>query len=199
MGAHPTDRVILRGAPSKADRDNRFFGATPRVFKLNRANVSNFAAAIVDYELSYPVRGSARHGVPLFAQDGKSKRWTPSTIDTTLDAFMAACLSPAERKNKTFHSKRVWLANALKSNRHAEGEIQALVHWRSPESIRIYGRMEEMYQAEAREQACQATFNTMNASTSATSRSAAVYRRRRANHATTTRRRANDQRGGLVT
>ena len=83
MGEHPTDRVILRGAPSKADRDNRYFGDAPRVFKFHRANVSNFAAAIVDYELSYPVRGSVRHGVPLFSQDGKGKRWSPSTIDTT--------------------------------------------------------------------------------------------------------------------
>ena len=57
------------------------------------------------------------------------------------------------------------MASALKTNGKAEGEIQALVHWRSPESIRIYARMDEMYQAEARERACRAVFKTMNAST----------------------------------
>ena len=40
-----------------------------------------------------------------------------------------------------------------------------MVDWRSPESIRIYARMDEMYQAEAREHACRAVFTTMNAST----------------------------------
>jgi len=164
MGQHPEDRVILRGGPSKADRDNRYFGAAPCVFLFNRANVSNFAAAIVDFELQYPVRGEVRHATPLFVQDGKSKRWTASAIDRTLDNIMAACLTAAEREHKTFHSKRVWLASALVKNKHSDGEIQALVHWRSAQSIRIYGRMDELYQARAREDACNATFTVMNAS-----------------------------------
>ena len=66
---------------------------------------------------------------------------------------------------KTFHSKRVWFASALKRNGHAEGEIQALAHWRSVDSIRIYGRMDEIYQAQSRERAGRAVFTTMNAST----------------------------------
>ena len=164
MGTHVGDRVILRGGPSKADRDNRHFGAAPRVFKFDRRNKSNFAAAIVDFELAYPVHGSVRHSTPLFVQDGKLKRWTPSAIDRTLDNVMKACMSPLECKHKTFHSKRVWLASALKRNGSSEGEIQALVHWRSPESVRIYGRMDEMYQAECRERAAKAVFTTINAS-----------------------------------
>ena len=165
FGQHPTDRVILRGGPSKADRYNQHFGAAPRVFKYNRANSSNFAAAMVDVELAYPVRGSTRHATPLFVQDGKTKRWTASAIDRTLDGIMAACLTAAEREHKTFHSKRVWLASAFKHLKHSEGEIQALVHWRSPESIRIYGRMDEVHQMNCRERACTATFTVMNACT----------------------------------
>ena len=80
------------------------------MFKYNRANSSNFAAAMVDVELAYPVRGAARHAAPLFVQDGKTKRWTASAIDRTLDGVMAACLTAAEREHKTFHSKREWLA-----------------------------------------------------------------------------------------
>ena len=165
MGSHIHDRIILRGGPSKADRDNRYFGAAPRVFMFNRSNTSNFAAALVDFELAFPVRGSARRLAPLFVQDGKQKRWTASTIDRTLDHVMRACLTADERVHKTFHSKRVWFASALKRNGHAEGEIQALAHWRSVESIRIYGRMDEIYQAECRERAGRAAFTTMNAST----------------------------------
>ena len=47
MGSSANDRVILRSGPSKADRDNRHFGAAPRVFSFNRSNTSNFAAVLV--------------------------------------------------------------------------------------------------------------------------------------------------------
>ena len=47
----------------------------------------------------------------------------------------------------------------------SEGEIQMLVHWRSLESIRIYGRMDEMHQMNCRERASTATFTVMNACT----------------------------------
>ena len=47
--------------------------------------------------------------------------------------------------------------------KYAEGEIQALVHWRSADSIRIYGRMDEIYQMNARERASTATFTVINA------------------------------------
>ena len=165
MGSHPNDRVILIGGPSKADPNNRHFGATPRVFTFSRSNASNFAAALVDFELAYPLRGSARRAAPLFVMDGRSRRWTASAIDRTLDHVMRVCLTAEERVHKTFHSKRVWFASALKRNGHPEGEIQALAHWRSVESIRVYGRMDELYQAECRERTSQAAFTTMNAST----------------------------------
>ena len=64
MGSHIHDRVILRGGPSKADRDNHHFGAAPRAFIFNRSNKSNFAAALVDFELAFPLRGSARRSAP---------------------------------------------------------------------------------------------------------------------------------------
>ena len=164
MGQHPLDRVILKGGPSKADSLNMHFGAAPRVFKFNRANTSNFAAALVDYELAFPVRGGSRLITPLFTSDGNEKRWTASSIDRTLDGVMNACLTEEERQHRTFHSKRVWLGSAFKHLKFSEGEIQALVHWRSEDSIRIYGRMDEIYQMNAREKAASASFTVMNAS-----------------------------------
>jgi len=147
MGRTPRDYVLIRGGPAKADVQGRFFGPTPMVFSFDRGNVSNFAAALVDFELAHPCRGAARRTAPLFVQDGKHKAWTASAIDRTLDGVMTATLSSAERQHKTFHSKRVWLASAFKANRLAEGEIQALCRWRSVDSIRIYGRMDMEYQA----------------------------------------------------
>ena len=164
MGRHPLDRVILKGGPSKADSLNMHFGAAPRVFKFNRANSSSFAAAVVDYELAFPVRGRNRLTTPLFTSDGNEKRWTATAIDRTLEGVMKACLTAEEREHRTFHSKRVWLGSAFKHLKFSEGEIQALVHWRSEDSIRIYGRMDEIYQMNAREKAATASFTTMNAS-----------------------------------
>ena len=77
---------------------------------------------------------------------------------------MNACLTEEERQHRTFHSKRVWLGSAFKHLKFSEGEIQALVHWRSEDSIRIYGRMDEIYQMNAREKAASASFTVMNAS-----------------------------------
>ena len=163
VGRTRRDYVLIRGGPAKADVDGRFFGPTPMVFTLDRANAANFAAALVDFELAFPCRGSARNGTPLFTQDGRRKAWTASAIDRTLDGVMAATLTPAERQHKTFHSKRVWLASALTANKLKDGEIQALCRWRSTDSIRIYGRMDMAYQARCREAACSARFSALNA------------------------------------
>ena len=118
----------------------------------------------MDYELAFPVRGGSRLITPLFTSDGNEKRWTASSIDRTLDGVMNACLTEEERQHRTFHSKRVWLGSAFKHLKFSEGEIQALVHWRSEDSIRIYGRMDEIYQMNAREKAASASFTVMNAS-----------------------------------
>ena len=164
MGQHALDRVIVKGGPSKADPLNMHFGAAPRVFKFDRSNSSNFAAALVDYELAFPVRGRNRLTAPLFTADGNEKRWTASSIDKTLEGVMQVCLSEEERQHRTFHSKRVWLGSALKHLKFSVGEIQALVHWRSEDSVNIYGRMDEIYQMNAREKAASAAFTVMNAS-----------------------------------
>jgi len=163
MGATPNDYVIVRNGPSKADRGGKFFGPTPTVFTFDRQNISNFAAALVDFELAHPCRGAARATAPLFVQDGKVKAWTASAIDRTLDGVMQAVLSPTEREHKTFHSKRVWLASALKANKVSDGEVQALCRWMSADSLRLYARMDWAYQGRCREEACSAQFQTINA------------------------------------
>ena len=68
-----------------------------------------------------------------------------------------------DRLTETKRSKTA-SARAFKHLKYAEGEIQALVHWRSADSIRIYGRMDEIYQMNARERASTATFTAINAS-----------------------------------
>ena len=122
----------------------------------------SFAAAVVAYELTYPLRGAARRTTPLFTTDGATP-WTGSLIDTTLTAVMRATLTPAQRVRKTFHSKRGWVATGLSDLKSSDGEIQAMVRWSSAESLRIYARMNLDYQARRRNLLSQANVESLNA------------------------------------
>ena len=128
----------------------------------NVDNPMSFAAAVVDYELAFPLRGSERRSAHLFTPDGR-KRWTASQIDSTLAAVMANTLTPAQRVGKTFHSKRVWVATGFTDLASSEGETQAMARWATPESLRIYARMNLDYQAKRRDMLQHAHVNALNA------------------------------------
>ena len=65
-------------------------------------------------------------------------RWTGPLIDRVLSGVMAATLTPAQRRGKTFHSKRVWAATGFTGLNASESEVMALVRWATPESLRVY-------------------------------------------------------------
>jgi hypothetical protein len=157
------DKVIVRVNVSKADFDGTKFGPNLVSLLYNPNNPMSFAAALVDYELKHPLRGlDARQLAPLFTYDGKN-RWTGNLIDATLDASMKATLTPSQRKSKTFHSKRVWVATGLTALHSSEGEVQAFVRWSSAESLRIYARMDLNYQAQRRDALVGADVRALNA------------------------------------
>jgi len=147
---------------SKADSDGTKFGPNLISLLYNPNNAMSFAAAWRDYELAFPLRGAARRTTPLFTTDG-AHPWSATAVDNTLRGVMAATLTPAQRRGKTFHSKRVWLATALSDLHSSDGEIQALVRWSSVESLRIYARMNMEYQARRRDLAHTAVVNVINA------------------------------------
>ena len=76
---------------------------------------------------------------------------------------MAVTLPPERREHRTIHSKRVWAGTALRFNKYSEGETQALVRWKSADSLRIYARMDELWQARARDGMRHAQFTVCNA------------------------------------
>ena len=156
------DRVHVKVNISKADFDGTKFGPSLVALLLNADNPMSFAAAVVDYELAYPLRGAARRTTPLFTTDGVTP-WTGSLIDATLTAVMRATLTPAQRIRKTFHSKRVWVATGLSDLKSSDGEIQAMVRWSSVESLRIYARMNLDYQARKRDSLAHANVESLNA------------------------------------
>ena len=76
---------------------------------------------------------------------------------------MRATLTPAQRKGKTYHSKRVFCATGFKSIHSSDGETQALVRWSSVDSLRIYARMDLTYQARRRDALLTARVHALNA------------------------------------
>jgi hypothetical protein len=97
----------------------------------------------------------------LFTTDGTAQ-WTSTLIDSTLAAVMGVTLTAAQRKGKTFHSKRVWVATGLSALLSTESEIQAMVRWSSVESLRVYARMNLDYQARRRDLLITASIKALN-------------------------------------
>ena len=162
QGKFRTAYVTVAVNVSKADQDGTKFGPSLVALSYNRANPMSFAVALADYYEAFPVRGTARTTRPLFTTDGHAT-WTAGQLDATLSAVMAATLTPAQRKSKTMHSKRVFCATALRDLKSSDGEIQALVRWSSLESLRIYARMGLEYQAGRRDLMLTANIDSMNA------------------------------------
>lgn len=156
------DTVTVAVNVSKADFDGSRFGNSLVSMTYNEDNPMSFAAAWIQYELLFPLRGFARRTTPLFTTDGTTP-WTATQIDTTLADVMKATLTPAQRKGKTFHSKRVWVATALHALKSSTAEIQAFVRWASPESVTIYARMDLLYQAQRRDALQNANVTALNA------------------------------------
>ena len=156
------DIVTIAVNVSKADFDGTKFGPSLVSSLYDPANPMSFAAAIIDYERRFPLRGAERRTTPLFTTDGVTA-WTGGRIDGTLKDVMQATLTPKQRRGKTFHSKRVWVASALADMRSTDGEIQALVRWSSLESLRVYARMNLYYQARRRSAMRAANVQSLNA------------------------------------
>ena len=152
---------------SKADSEGTKFGPNLISLSYNPDNPMSFAVALIDYYVDFPVRGAARHTTPLFTTDGVS-RWTDAALDAVLAGVMKVTLTPEQRRRKTMHSKRVFVACALRELKSPDSEIQALVRWSSLESLRIYARMGLQYQAARRDALLAARIDTLNAAARAT-------------------------------
>ena len=134
------DIVRARPPPSKADPWALTFG-NAFIYLPFQDDRLNAAKNIVEMELAAPCRGAARRGEPAFnVEDGVS-------LDHKLagDIFAAVALvalGAAIANTVSLHGGRVWLACALLARRKGDGVIQAMQRWKSPESIKIYAKME---------------------------------------------------------
>ena len=133
------DKAMVKPAGSKSDPLAEFFGTQPIWLPWDPDDPLNAAASLAELELRVPVEGSQRADVALFCTaDG------PLTMDLADKIFAALAhiqLGESRAKQLSLHSPRVYLACALKALRCDDATIQALCRWKSPESIKIYGRL----------------------------------------------------------
>ena len=134
------DGAILIPPPSKADQTGEIWGVHPIHLAYDPSDRANAATWLRDLELNFPVTGSLRASTALFVTDGKLSAMHHSTVDTYLGHFLTLHLGAAAG-NYSFHSFRIGFACALMAAGCDVYTIQALARWRSPESIRIYARM----------------------------------------------------------
>ena len=78
---------------------------------------------------------------------------------------MRYALNAAQRRGKSFHSKRVWVACGMRACDRSDGEIQAWVRWSSVESLLVYARRSHDEQARARDALQHADVDTINSTT----------------------------------
>ena len=134
------DGAILVPPPSKADQFGDIWGVHPIHLAYDPRDRANAATWLRQVELRFPVRGAQRARVALFFTDARLATMHHSTVDTYLGHFLRLHLG-ATAGNYSFHSFRIGFACALLAAGCDVYTIQALARWRSPESIRIYARM----------------------------------------------------------
>ena len=135
------DLVLLANNGSKCDAFGVQHGTEPIVLPYHDEPL-NAAKWIRDIALRYPVEGSARKDVPLFAT-AQGTPFTDTAFSTLINGALTAVVGPTRSALLSPHSWRVWLASSLRMCNATDARIQAMGRWLNPDSIKIYARMTE--------------------------------------------------------
>jgi len=148
MAARDGDFICARSAPSKCDRNNVVWGASNMWFRIDSTNPLNFAWHWVQWELAYPCPPEERQSWAAFSPNGTAAPFTGHFAAACLATLMVATIGPVEAALRSWHAFRVTIACALlaterykKDPQAGDALIQTLVRWRTPDSIRTYGKM----------------------------------------------------------
>ena len=117
-------------------------------FRYDDTNPLNFAAQWCRWERQHPCPELTRDAWPACSPKGSEEYFTPAAATEGLATLMGACIGADAAASKSWHSLRVTLASALLAKRtpdgaqaNGDGTIQAIVRWKTVESMRIYARM----------------------------------------------------------
>jgi len=161
------DYAILIPPRSKCDQYGLEWGQSPIFLRFHPAGKARINAAreLCALELAKPLHGrEQREGTALFTYaDGTPLR------STEVDARFKRCLADAgvaSRGAKRYspHSFRRYLACALRASGAADATIQALLRWKSPESLKLYSLLNDAAYADLVDGAAQADISSVRTS-----------------------------------
>ena len=136
------DWAVIIPPISKCDKFGLYFSSRPVWLYFNANDEENAAEALRDLELRFPISGASRQDTPLFFMDSSFSPMSSSQADLFLKYALALLVPTALASQLSWHSFRIMLATALTRARVAPGTIQALLRWKTEESIKIYARIE---------------------------------------------------------
>ena len=134
-----SDLAILIPPKSKCDQFGLEWGQAPIYLRFSHSAAICAARELRDLELRLPRNGlTQREGTALFTREDGS----PITA-ANVDKLFKACLAGSGVARSTTaqyspHSFRRYLACALKAQGAADSTIQALLRWKTAESLKLY-------------------------------------------------------------
>tara|TARA_B110000503_G_scaffold47688_1_gene77649 strand:- start:114 stop:5735 length:5622 start_codon:yes stop_codon:yes gene_type:complete len=134
------DHIRGKSAPSKCDRTNAHWGSKDMWFVLDDTNPQNFAAAWIQWEINHPCQVSQRKAWPAFSPKGDNTQFTTRMIHSDFKDIVTT-LCGADAHGNHFHDFRATLATKLVHEGQPDAVIQAVLRWKTPDSIRTYAEM----------------------------------------------------------
>ena len=144
---------------SKTDQDNMYWGDRPMWFRYDSSQPWGLAYRWQTWEESFPCPVHLRDAWPAFSPDGRATPFASSRADHALRLILthlSGSIADAKARRITWHSFRVTLARAIVEGGHggdADAIAQALVRWRTLDSVRLYGQLSHVRYADLVEHA----------------------------------------------
>lgn len=154
------DFVIITPCPSKCDRYNRVWGATPIWLPYQEGEALSAFAALA--RLVSQDHCSDMVSTALFTDDDGNPLigWQ---MDKMLRSLLLRELPEETARLYSWHSARIYLATVLKASGAREGEIEALCRWQIRDSLKLYARMNREHSARLIEKAMAAEVTSAQA------------------------------------
>ena len=134
------DYIRGKSAPSKCDRTNAHWGSKDMWFLVDDSNPRNFATAWIQWEMTHPCTVMQRATWPAFSPSGNHVPFTTDMIHRDFKVIIGVACDE-EAKGVRFHDFRATLATKLVDDGQPDAVIQAILRWKTPDSIRVYAEM----------------------------------------------------------
>ena len=138
------DCAVIRPGVSKADQSAATFGNHPVYLPFVSRDPCNAALALADLVFTFPCAHADRKTTPLLVCDEGGSPLTCDQIDRMFAALAVHALGKKRADELSFHSCRIFAACAHKANDEPDELVQALVRWKTTESLKIYARINPM-------------------------------------------------------